>query len=174
MRQLLRISLEPLTEIQPPKFSSKYATNFLATLSSFQSTDPFSVVPRVIAFLCIVTNCLLSRCSSERVIVRAGRVTFVFKVGERLRVASPPTPIPSAAACSAIMADTIAAETCSRVCKASVGATATYICDQRLASITHFEAHSRCPCIWGFNNTLCDCEPYLITRDVLVFPRNCE
>jgi hypothetical protein len=67
----------PLTVHHPHQahcftFSSKYLTNFSATLFSSQSTRPFSTVPSVIAFLCTVTNARLWRCSSESVSVRAG------------------------------------------------------------------------------------------------------
>ena len=50
------------------------STNFLAILSSSQSTVPRSIDPKVITFLWTITNCLLSRCNSDRVILRGGSV----------------------------------------------------------------------------------------------------
>lgn len=98
--------------------------NFSAMLPSLQSTVPFSVVPSVIAFLCIVTNCRFSRCNSDSVTLRAGKVSFGFKAADSGSVTGPP--IPPVEDCSAMMADTMTVAVCSNVCSASEGAIATY------------------------------------------------
>lgn len=105
------------------KFSSKYATNFVAICSSLQSTVPFSVVPRVIAFLCTVTNWRLSLCNSERVIFRDGRFTFGVREAGSDRITGPP--VPCNAVASVMIADTIEVVVCSNVCNVSVGAFTT-------------------------------------------------
>lgn len=99
------------------RFSSRYVTNLLVILSSAQFTAPFSVVPRVMAFLCTVTNCRFSRCSSDRVMFRDGNMMCGLTVPEGLRLSRPPIPV-----CSANIVETMVVVVCSRICKASVGA----------------------------------------------------
>lgn len=101
-----------------------YSANLSATLFSLQPTAPFSVVPRVIAFLCTVTNCRLIRCSSDRVTIRGGSLTTGLTSMGRESVIEPPR-LPDAL-CSAIKAATIAVVVASRVRNASVGALGTY------------------------------------------------
>lgn len=101
--------------------SSRNVTNLVVILSSPQSTAPFSVVPKVIAFLWTVTNWRLSLCNSESVILCGGSVMCGLSVVEMVdKLSWPPVPV-----CSAKMAETIAAVVCSSVCRASVGALAT-------------------------------------------------
>ena len=129
---------------QAPNPPSTYLANFSATASSPQSTAPFSVVPSVIAFLCAATNCRFARCSSGSVTRRAGSSTRTFtcpcvaeeeeeEVEEeeeeeeeegRERETGPPSP--PEAACSAMIAATMAVDVCSSVRSASEGAFGTY------------------------------------------------
>lgn len=102
------------------KFPSIYTANLSAMLSSLQSTAPFSMVPRVIAFLCTVTNCLFNRCSSARATLRGGIVIRGLSVPLSGRVTDPPDPMDMD--CSAMNAETIAAVVDSSARSASVGA----------------------------------------------------
>jgi hypothetical protein len=73
------------------RYSSTNSTNFFAILSSSQSTVPRSIVPKVITCLWTITNCLLSRCSSDRVILRGGSVIHRLKFRPMKTVRDPPT-----------------------------------------------------------------------------------
>lgn len=105
------------------RLPSTYVANLSATLSSLQSTCPFSIVPSVIAFLCTVINCRLRRCSSESVMLRGGRVIRGRTVSLSDNVIGPPGD--EDATCSAIIAATMDVAVFSRVLSASVGAFGT-------------------------------------------------
>ena len=151
-------------------------------LSSLQSTEPFSVEPKVIAFLWIVTNCRLSLCSSDNVTVRAGNVIWGRIVAETGRTTDPPAPC--VISCWDIMADTMLADVCSNVLSASLGAAATLLIKYfkrdyiscRISSWVrwiHWDTHRGRPCVRSLHRSFCNSEPYLLSRNVFVRPRNC-
>lgn len=68
--------------------SAMYSANFSATFASAKSTPPRSVVPNVIAFLRILTNCRLILCISGSVIVRGGN--FIVKCDSPTEITESP------------------------------------------------------------------------------------
>lgn len=125
------------------RFSAMYRENLSAMLLSLQFTAPFSVVPRVIAFLCIVTNCRFIRCSSERVTFRDGKPTVGFRPPGRDNAIVPPRP--PDAACSAMIAATIALVVDSSARRASVGALGT--CRSNVSPVSSEDGYQCTACV---------------------------
>jgi hypothetical protein len=104
---------------------------------------------------------------------RAGRVMCGLSVWEMESVVAPPRE--EEEACSDIIEDTIDVAVCSKVCRASVGAFATYK-DALVSFDTTYErwVYHLSASVGSLDVTSCDCLPNIVSRHFLLLPHYSE